>query len=104
MSQIPPLVTQDGDINVLDRAGLEVIVTYSDEGGAIDISGDDVRFESGTLSLSLAAEGLGKKLVLSAADIDTIEAEKSNRFVIVNRTPTTPEPLWEGYIFIRTVG
>lgn len=102
-TQIPPVVTPEGNLNVLDRAGFSVTISYNNSSGPVNISTDDVRFECGSVSLTTTPNGLGKTITVLKSSIDTIEAEQASRFVVINRSKNPPEPLWEGYIFIRNV-
>lgn len=101
---VPAPVTPTGDLNLHDRAGASIYVGYKDSTGAtVNISGNNVVFECGSLSITLSADGVGKRLTISKANVETIEEEKSTRFVVLNKTPTTPIPLWEGFVFTRGV-
>ena len=101
---VPSPVTPTGDLNLHDKAGCSVYVGHKDANGAtVNLSGQTVVFRCGSLAVTLTTEGTGKRLTLSKANVVTIANEKSTRFIVANETPATPVPLWEGYVFTRSV-
>jgi len=98
-------INSNADIEVLDSVGGMFDITYVNSVGTpVDISTNTVNFECGSLVIALAANGTGKRLTLSPANMVTLKAEDATRFAVINRTSDPDEILWEGNIFIRTVG
>lgn len=98
------LVTENGDINILDRVGGRINLLMSDGLTEEDLSTLAIYFESGSISILMSDNGTGDKYVdITPAHITTFLNENSSRFAIIDKTATPDESLWEGYIFIRTV-
>lgn len=100
----PPVITQNGDIDVLDKGSLSIYMDAYTVTGNKNLADLTVKFYCGAFEKTMDTNGVGKNLVLSSADLEVIEkTSNGGRFAVVITSETPAEVLWEGLIFIRNV-
>jgi hypothetical protein len=98
------IVTDEGDLDLMDRTGGRVYLVISDESEVeLDLGTMDLYLEVGTVSIALSNTGSDYYFDILPADCETIETNGWTRFVVIDKDPEPDEVVWEGLIFIRTV-
>ena len=98
MLNMPPLVTEAGDLRVHGREGIYLpFVFQQDDGSPRDMTGADVRFELEGFTKALVAgdEADQMVLVIDQGELpDTIG--RVVPFIVLDYSGATPHPVWEG--------
>lgn len=101
--ELDDLITPEGDINVLDRTGGRINVTITEDGEQVDLSTWDLYFESGDVSIALVADGFSQYFILTPEHLESLSLSQTTRFAVIDKTTAVHSPIWEGFIFIRSV-
>lgn len=103
-TELEDLVTTEGNISMLDRVGGKITVTVTDSvGAAVNLASTSIYFEIGTVSINLIGPTNARYFVVTPANIDTIVAQKANRYVVVDKATDPDKIYWEGFFFVRSV-
>jgi hypothetical protein len=102
---IPSLITDNGDLSILDRTGVILNMTVDTSAGAYPIGSANVFFECGTLKKAWEVISTTQiRLTLDEADLALMKLSSNGaRFSVINESLTPHQSLWEGIAFIRSV-
>lgn len=105
MKTLPPIVDDDGNINLHGRQGAVITVKFTnDDGTARNMSGRTLTFECGTslnITLTNGSTTDERILTLANSDVKSIFALKNRDFVVLDYTAAVPTPLWAGTVYVQ---
>ena len=103
-TEITDIVTEEGNLDLMDRTGGRIYLVVADEAGdTIDLSSMDLYLETGTVSIATTVSGSDTYFDVAHADCEAVLTGDFSRFAIIDKNADPDEVIWEGYIFIRTV-
>ena len=104
MKAIPPVIDDNGDINLHGRQGAVITLKFSnDDGTPEDVSAKAMTFECGTginIALTNGVNSDEKVLTLANADVKTIYNQAIKDFIVLDNSGAEPLPRWEGTVYI----
>lgn len=104
MKLIPPVIDENGDIQLHGRQGAVIPVNFVDSAGAPrNMVGQNVTFECGVgvdKTLTAGATNDQMLITLDNADVKAIYAQDFKDFVVLDHSGAEPTPVWAGTVYI----
>lgn len=105
MKSLPPVVDEDGNINLHGRQGAVITLPFvNDDGSPRNVSAVSMMWECGpsiNIALTNGSSSDKKTLTITNANVKTIQSGNNREFVLLDNSAAQPTPLWMGTVFIH---